>query len=244
MESPQDEIRRRVVDELLELYADFGDVVAAEEHRRVIPIAHGWYQQARRSTQAMRTLQQGDLNHEAAPLRRLLFELAVGLQWLTEATDAAVDALLHNWHSNRERLRRAVEESAWTDDPQILAAGQPLDVDPSTAAEDRYLAFRHQCERLGRESWYVMWLLETSQSHATAALAESYLSDDETNGIILIKNPWKPSPSADNLGAALLLAATAAFNSLLRDKPWTEVLTRLESELRTTISSPTPASGD
>jgi hypothetical protein len=97
------------------------------------------------------------------------------------------------------------------------------------------LAFKHQCERLELGRWYTAWLLETSQSHPSAALAESFLRSGTEHGIALLSEPWTREIPAASLGAPMMLVASRCFDSLVRGNPWSARLTRLEQRLSKTI---------
>lgn len=216
-----DAIRR-----LQKLY-DVSTISFMSNIQRTVILAHGWYVACNRTATAIMVLETRGLGHEAAPLRRSLMEHAVGLVWLAEATEDAVNSLVRGYQNLNVKKLKEVFEKVSPDQVHCLVGILDVTVDPSS--EDQYLAFSKLCKRFGVERIYGGWLLNTALSHATYASAVAYV-DNSIEELGLTKEPHSHPDSALEI-ATLLLLASFAFNSLLDDRPWEAVLKKIEAQI-------------
>src|SRR6266498_929364 len=188
-----DAIRR-----LQKLY-DASSISFSSEIQRTVMLAHGWYVGSGRTATAIMLLETRGLGHEAAPLRRSLIEHAMGLAWLAQATEDAVNSLLRGYQNvNLKKLKEVFEKVS---PGQGAVFNDILDVEVDASSEDQYLAFRRLCERFGVDRIYGEWLRDTALSHATYASAIAYI--DSSNGDLNLSREPQIHPDASTEIATL-----------------------------------------
>jgi hypothetical protein len=221
--------RGEIVDAIYRLQKlyDVPGISFSSNIQRTVMLAHGWYVRCNRTATAIMLLETRRLEHEAAPLRRALIEHAVGLAWLEQATEDAVNSLLRGYQSiNLKKLREVLEKVS---PEQGAAFNGIIDIEVAASSEDQYLAFRKLCERFGVDRIYGEWLRNTALSHATYASAVAYI--DGSNGDLDLSREPNYHPDASTEIATLLLLASHSFNELLEGKPWTSALQEIENQI-------------
>jgi hypothetical protein len=218
---------------LQNLYRDTDSISFSSVIQRTVVLAHGWYVAANRTATAIMLLETHGLAHEAAPLRRSLIEHAVGLGWLTEATEAAVDSLLRGYQErNIRRLKQIFEKES---PEQAGMFNSILDIEVGESSEDHNLAFRHLCDSFGTPRIYAEWLRNTALSHATYASATAYI--DTTNNDVDLSREPNHTPDSSAEIATMLLLASYHFNELLENRPWTPTILEVERQVLNAISA-------
>jgi len=102
-----------MVGALCKFYDELPEVTMDSGVQRTVILAHGWYVSALRTSQAILALETQGLGHEAAPLRRSLIEHSLGLVWLSEATEDAVNSVLRGYKDvNLKKLKASLESHA------------------------------------------------------------------------------------------------------------------------------------
>lgn len=214
------------INRLQKLY-EVSSIAFSSNIQRTVMLAHGWYVGSNRMTTAIMLLETHRLGHEAAPLRRSLIEHAVGLAWLAQATEDAVNSLLRGYQNvNIKKLKEVFERIS---PEQGAMFNGILNVEVSASSEDQYLAFRRLCERFGTDRLYAEWLRNTALSHATYVSATAYI--DGSSGELDLSREPKFQPDASTELATLLLLASHSFNELLEDKPWAAELQAIEMQI-------------
>lgn len=106
-----------------------------------------------------------------------MIEHAVGLHWLADANEGAVDALLGGNKETWRKIKGSITD-AWAVTPDDL--NPALSIEVPTSSESTYLSFTHLSKRYIELQLYVPWLLETGHSHASFASAMVYVDGDGT----------------------------------------------------------------
>lgn len=221
------------IHKLQKLY-DVPSISFSSNIQRTVVLAHGWYVACNRTATAIMFLETRGLGHEAAPLRRALIEHAIGLAWLEQATESAVNSLLRGYQNvNIKKLKEVIEKVS---PGQGIIFNGILDIEVAASSEDQYLAFRKLCERFGVDRIYSEWLRNTALSHATFASAVAYVAS--SNGELDLSREPNYRPDASTEIATLLLLASHSFNELLKDKPWTTALQETENQIVHAIQDP------
>ena len=208
-----------IVEDLYALYDGSQSIEVAVESQRAAILAHGWYTRVRRNGRALQVLTQAGFEHEGAPLRRSMIEHALGLHWLADATEDAVDALLGRNKETWMRIAGSMTDG-WSVTPEDL--NPVLSVEVPKSSESHFLAFKHLCDRYEEPDLYLSWLLETGPSHMTYASAAAYFEGDGTAAGTTLR--WMADghpPATAGVVASLLLVASAGFNRILKGQPWT-----------------------
>jgi hypothetical protein len=121
-------------------------------HKRVGPIAHGWYMRVERTCAALILLRQAGYGAEAWPMRRAIIEHVLALRWLAERGNEATDVVRRSPAESSRRRQEPVAEAGWS------SAGWPIwaDVAADGAAatenvtENNMLTnVRLRCEKYG-----------------------------------------------------------------------------------------------
>jgi hypothetical protein len=229
-----------VVASLCEFYDGIAEITMESRIRRTVILAHGWYVTILRTSQAILILEARSLGHEAAPLRRSLIEHSLGLVWLSEATEDAVNSVLGRYKNmNLKNLREGVEnfKDSLGDDYLKLreALSSVLDFAIEGSSEDQFLRFKHLCDRFRVRRMYMAWLRYTGLSHPTYASACAYIRGSGDNAE-LAREPTQTTADSMQEMVGLLLLATAAMNRLVQGQPWNAILNEIEAKLAEAVS--------
>jgi hypothetical protein len=218
-----------IIEDLYALYDDGSSIQVVVEAEKVAPIAHGWYTRVRRTGRALQGLTRDGFEHEGAPLRRSMIEHALGLHWLAEAKDDAVDALRGGNQNAWKKIGDSVP-SGWMVTPEDLSS--VVNAEVPTSSESTHLHFTHVCRRYGNDELYIAWLLATGHSHASYASGIAYVDFDGTATrpelLAEVRHDLQTTPA---VVASLLLVASIGFNGLLNGQPWTGRLEELNERM-------------
>jgi hypothetical protein len=218
-----------IIEKLYALYDGSQSIDVNVNAAKVVPIAHGWYTRVRRTGRALQVLTAAGFEHEGAPLRRSMIEHALGLHWLAEAKDGAVDALRGGNQNTWMKIADSMTDG-WVVTPEDLSSVVNAEVPPSS--ESTYLHFAHLCRRYEESDLFVAWLLETGHSHTSYASAIAYVDFDETaTQPHLLTEARHDLQTTSGVVANLLLVASIGFNKVLNGQPWTERLDELHERM-------------
>jgi hypothetical protein len=207
-----------IIENLYALYDGSESIEVAADSQRVAVLAHGWYTHVRRNGRALQVLTNAGFEHEGAPLRRSMIEHALGLHWLADAAEDAVDALLTGHRETWKKIAGSMTDG-WPVTPEDL--NPVLSIVIPKSSESTYLAFKHLCGRYDEPDLYVAWLLETGHSHASYASAAAYVEGDGTAaGTKLLEKAANPPQATAGVVANLLFIASVGFNKTLTGQPW------------------------
>lgn len=222
-----------IIEDLYALYDASKSIEVAAGSARSAVLAHGWYMRVRRNGRALQVLTAAGFEHEGAPLRRSMIEHALGLHWLADATESAVDALLTGHQETWKKIQGAMTGD-WPVTPEDL--NPILAVEIPKSPEFTNLAFKHLCERYDEPGLYVAWLLETWHSHASYASAIAYVEGDGTaEGTELQIEAVDHPRTTAAIVATLLYVASVGFNKILKGPPWTGRLDEVHERLAAAI---------
>jgi hypothetical protein len=216
------------------LYDGRQSIDVAAEYQRAAILGHGWYTRVRRTGRALQVLTRAGFEHEGAPLRRSMIEHALGLHWLADANDDAVDAVLIKNKETWVRISRSMTDG-WHVKPEDL--NPVLSVEIPTSSESTYMAFKHLCDRFDEADLYVAWLLETGHFHTSFGSAAAYFEGDGTPAgtRLLDRTVGHPATTAA-ITATLLCVASVGFNKILQGQPWTGLLDEAQGRLAAAIN--------
>ena len=217
-----------VIEDLYALYDGSQGIEVAVEAERAGPIAHGWYTCVRRTGRALQVLAMAGFEHEGAPLRRSMIEHALGLHWLAEANDSAVDALRGGNQDTWKKIAGSMT-GEWVVTPEDLNPVVTAEIPKSS--ESTYLAFKHLCDRYDEPDLYVAWLLATAHCHVTFASAMAYVEADGTAARPRLLTEATHLQATAGILATLLLLASVGFNKILTGQPWTQRLDELHERM-------------
>lgn len=219
-----------IIDDFFGLYDSSTSIDVAPDHVKSGIFAHGWYTAVRRTARACLVLAADGYEHEAAPLRRSMIEHALALHWLADASDAAVDALLRAHQNRLQKMREPMSAGDWSVPIDVLDSF--LDAQVPSSPEDRYLAFKHLCDRYEQPALYVAWLTETAFCHPSYSSAVAYTKggDSLERTGLLSQVDGRPADTGPTV-AVLLLIASQGFQRLFIGAPWADKLKDLETRL-------------
>jgi len=224
-----------IIEDLYALYAGTEKIEVVAESQRAAVLAHGWYTRVRRNGRALQVLTDAGFEHEAAPLRRSMIEHALGLHWLADANEGAVNVVLTKHRATWTKIANSLNDD-WAVTPEDL--NPILSIEIPNSSESTFGAFKHLCERYDELGLYVPWLLETGHSHASYASAFAYVQGDGTpeNTKLLAEASNHPQTTRGVL-ASLLYVASVGFNKILKGKPWTERLDVIHTQMDGAINA-------
>jgi hypothetical protein len=157
-----------------------------------------------------------------------MIEHALALHWLADASDAAVDALLRAHQNRLQRMREPMSAGDWS--VPIDVVDSLLDAQVPSSPEDRYLAFKHLCDRYEQPALYVGWLTETGFCHPSYSGAVAYTKGgDSLEGTGLLSQVDRRPADTEPTVAVLLLIASQGFQRLLIGASWADKLRDLET---------------
>jgi hypothetical protein len=224
-----------IIKDLYALYDGSQGIDVTVDAAKVAPIAHGWYTRVRRTGRALQVLTAEGFEHEGAPLRRSLIEHALGLHWLADGKDSAVDAL----HGGNQNTWKKISDSmtdGWVVTPEDLSS--VVNAVLPSSSESTYLHFAHLCRRYEEPDLFVAWLLETGHSHTSYASAIAYVDFDErAEQPILLVQARHDLQTTSAVVANLLLVASIGFNKILNGQPWTHLLEELHERMGGAVSA-------
>lgn len=222
-----------IIEDLYALYDGNASIEVAAESQRAAILSHGWYMRVRRNGRALQVLTAAGFEHEGAPLRRSMIEHALGLHWLADAAEDAVDALLTGHRETWKKIAGSMTDG-WPVTPEDL--NPVLSIEIPKSSESTNLAFKHLCERYDEPNLYVAWLLETGHSHASYASATAYVDGDGTAaGTKLLWKAANHPQTTAGVVANLLYVASVGFNKILTGQPYAAPLEGICSRMGVAI---------
>ena len=223
-----DDTYQLVLLDLFPLYSELPSLTLKPTHRRVTHLAHGWCMRVHRGIEVVLLLCDSGYAVESWPIRRSVLEHLVGLKWLAQDGNRAVDPIVRELGRQATRRLNAVTTAGWkaAADPTFrvaIADGQAANADLEL---DTYLAFKHRCDKYGSAHDWASYLIETHNSHPGWETAAPYVAQGPSMTML-----WDPEPiDRDDEGwAAMKLWETDAVMRLMMEDPPDDWETVLES---------------
>lgn len=196
-------------------------------------------------TRGIKTLHDAGCCASAPPLLRSLLEYTMGMLWLADAGDAAVEVLAHGMfftHTKLDKALRMPENAEWRG--RLPREGvekfeQVLAEDLEKHPDEYLLIFTRLLEEYGFPQWVPVYNTLSMFSHFSSVGAQRYFRQTGT--------AWEVSqvPIADEVmpclyvSLGLLLDAMAAFDTLMLGQPWKVGLEQIAAEYEFTITRAT-----
>jgi hypothetical protein len=225
-----DEDFRELLPTLLLLYPSLPSIRFKPGFQRVAHVAHGWYMRCHRGVEAVLLLEDDGFEIEAAPIRRSVLEHVVALKWLADEGAVVAEILRRGAAHDAAKRKDSIERANWTSVDVDLFDAVINDAAGIDKSNDFLLHFKERCDRAGTPQDWVVYLVETAQSHPCWESALPYL--DSTTGTLYALA--QPVGRQDQAGfcAVHLYEALDAVNHISRGRPLSKRLNTLERQIR------------
>jgi hypothetical protein len=235
-QSPNGRQIREVLSELLSMADhDLRHVTADPE----FALAHAWFVRSVDNINAVLALHDQGLGRAADPLVRSAIEHAVGVVWLRELGQAAIQAVGRNhkrWATNIQTAISVAKEqpreqghTEWSPELDEVLNEVAAQETPTGAVDgERRIVERF---RVAKEfDLYVAWLSETANSHATQVSAAPYLVAGADRHQLL-RTPRSRDDRLVLRCAAVAVLAFRAMSDALNSEYWRANVDRLDEQL-------------